>query len=52
VEALVRELVAHATGTPVAANERAEVERLVADAGSGLRDLVLGVVGSELFRRN
>jgi len=50
---LVRQLIVYATGAPVSFGDRAGVEAILdqcASGGYGLRDLIQGVVQSELFR--
>jgi hypothetical protein len=49
---LVRNLVTYATGAPVTALDQPAIEALVKNVGGqyGLRDLVHGVVQSDVFR--
>ena len=49
---LVEQLTLYATGTPVRFSERAEVERILDDCesdGYRVRDLMMGLIGSEIF---
>ena len=53
--ALAYKMAAYALGRPLTFGDRAEVDRIASDLreqGDGLRDLIVLIVKSDLFRRN